>query len=566
MSSRNGPSDRTSHLSGRLPSARQLRHHARRFYGFVHFSINTFTDTEWGFGSEPPAVFDPTAFDAEQIVDSARIAGMTGLILTCKHHAGFCLWPSNFTDYSVRNSPFRQGRGDMVREVERACRAAGLEFGVYLSPWDRNHRDYGSRAYLDCYCGQLRELLTQYGETFEVWFDGANGGDGFYGGANEKRSIDNRTYYDWPVTWDLVRQLQPDAVMFSDVGPDVRWVGNESGIAGDPCWYTIDVGNDCPGQADHNHLNRGDRDGANWLIPECDVSIRPGWFYHEIEDNQVRSAKNLVDLYHASIGRGANFLLSLAPDRRGLIPEVDRQSLRAFRSHLDQTFNTDLAANATVQQRPASAPDEVGAASVITVDLHTTQRFNLVELQERISLGQRIHRFAIDAELADGRWHPIATGNGVGAQRLVRLDPIQSRQLRVRILDSAIDPDITSIRVFLEPDIDDQPTLSLDSALSVTVVQATLAELVLDLGVVTSIHTICYTPGADHRVDRYEIDFAKEPDDWTTGRRTGEFGNVRANPAPQHIACDMSARYIRFKALRFAMGDRLSPADVVVRS
>ena len=263
---------------GPVPSARQLRWHGLEIYGFLHFTVNTFTDKEWGYGDESPAIFDPTGFDADQIAGAAEAAGLKGLILTAKHHDGFCLWPSKLTEHSVRNSPWRGGKGDVVREIADACRRHGLLFGVYLSPWDRNHPEYGRPAYLDYYRGQLRELMTAYGPLFEVWFDGANGGDGYYGGAREKRTIDRRTYYDWENTRQVVRDLQNDAVMFSDAGPDVRWVGNEKGIAGDPSWATLDRGDFAPGEADEARLNRGDRPGTHWLPAECDVSIRPGWF------------------------------------------------------------------------------------------------------------------------------------------------------------------------------------------------------------------------------------------------------------------------------------------------
>ena len=550
-----------------LPSPRQLRHHARRFYGFIHLSINTFNDREWGFGDEPAAIFDPKKFDAEQLVDSALLAGMTGLILTCKHHAGFCLWPSAYTDYSVKTSPFRNGRGDMVREVERACRAAGLEFGVYLSPWDRNHPQYGSPAYIDVYRGQLRELLTQYGETFEVWFDGANGGDGYYGGANEKRSIDNRTYYGWNDTWQIVRDLQPDAVMFSDVGPDVRWVGNEEGIAGDPCWYTMDVGDACPGQADRKLLNGGDRAGGQWFVPECDVSIRPGWFYHATEDARVRSVQNLAKLYYASVGRGANFLLNLAPDRDGLVPEIDRESLRGLGTWIKRTFATDLAVGARGQRTagPASAPLTVELA------LRGPQRFNVIELTEDIARGQRISTWCADAQMPDGQWRPIVgLTEAVGAQRLIRFAPVTATAVRVRVLAASAEPLLTGVRLFLDAmDTETTPEpMAIESDLAATVTQPSPAELIFDLGHPQAIREVRYTPAANDRVDRYQIDFATSPGDWdSTATLTGEFGNVRANPVAQHVACSGApARYLRFTALRFAMGSNLSPADVGLRS
>jgi alpha-L-fucosidase len=221
---------------GPAPSARQLAWHELEFYGFLHFTVNTFTDKEWGFGDEQESVFNPTAFDAEQIVGAAKAAGMKGLILTAKHHDGFCLWPSKFTEHSVKNSPWKNGKGDVVKEIADACGKGGLKFGVYLSPWDRNHKDYGKPEYITYYRNQLRELLTNYGPIFEVWYDGANGGTGYYGGERGKRNIDAKTYYDWPSTTKIVRELQPNACMFSDAGPDVRWVGNEQGTAGDPCW------------------------------------------------------------------------------------------------------------------------------------------------------------------------------------------------------------------------------------------------------------------------------------------------------------------------------------------
>ncbi|HSB28110.1 MAG TPA: alpha-L-fucosidase, partial [Pyrinomonadaceae bacterium] len=224
---------------GPTPSRRQLLWHEMEFYGFLHFTVNTFTDKEWGYGDESPTIFNPSAFDADQIVRTAKAAGMKGLILTAKHHDGFCLWPSKFTEHSVKHSPWRNGKGDVVKEISDACRRKGLKFGIYLSPWDRNHKDYGRPEYLTYYRNQLRELLTNYGPVFEVFLDGANGGDGYYGGARETRRIDRETYYDWPTTWALIRKLQPNAIIFSDAGPDVRWVGNERGFAGETCWATL---------------------------------------------------------------------------------------------------------------------------------------------------------------------------------------------------------------------------------------------------------------------------------------------------------------------------------------
>ena len=306
--------------AGAVPSARQLAWHELEFYGFIHFSINTFTDREWGYGDEPESAFNPTALDVKQWVRVAKDAGMKGLILTAKHHDGFTLWPSRHTEHSIRKSPWRGGKGDLVGELARACAAAGLKFGLYLSPWDRNHADYGRPEYLAYYRAQLRELMTQYGPLFEVWFDGANGGDGYYGGARERRKIDGATYYDWANTWSIVRELQPNAVMFSDAGPDIRWVGNERGVAFETSWNPINLQGIYPGHPDYTKVAAGQADGTDWVPPEVDVSIRPGWFYHPAEDGRVKTVEKLVEIYEQSVGRGSNLLLNIPPDRRGLIP------------------------------------------------------------------------------------------------------------------------------------------------------------------------------------------------------------------------------------------------------
>ena len=444
---------------GPVPSPRQLAWHEMEFYGFLHFSINTFTNREWGYGDESPALFNPTDFDADQIIEAAQSGGMKGLILTCKHHDGFCLWPSRYTDHRV------SGR-DYVKEISEACARAGVKFGVYLSPWDRNHKDYGRPEYLTYYRNQLRELLTQYGPVFEIFFDGANGGDGYYGGAYERREIDNLTYYDWPNTWQLVRALQPETVLFSDAGPDIRWVGNENGIAGETCWATQNSADFAPGHADVARLNRGDRPGTNWVPAECDVSIRPGWFYHKHEDDQVKTAEQLVDLYYKSVGRGASFLLNLPPDRRGRIHENDVASLRGFRRYLDATFGTNLAAQARVSASNARAgfpaanvidgkrhsywaSDDAIKLPSLTLDLGREVGFNVVRLREYLPLGQRVEAVSIEA-WRSGQWVPFGAATSIGNCRLIRGSSVKTNRVRVNVTQAAACPAISEIALFSE--------------------------------------------------------------------------------------------------------------------
>ncbi len=457
---------------GPVPTARQLQWHDMEFYGFLHFTVNTFTDKEWGYGDEKESVFNPTDFDADQIVRAGKAAGMKGLILTAKHHDGFCLWPSKYTEHSVKNSPWKGGQGDVVREISAACKKHGLRFGVYLSPWDRNHKDYGRPAYIEYYRNQLRELLTSYGDIFTVWFDGANGGDGFYGGAKEKRQIDNRTFYDWPNTWSIVRQLQPMASMFSDAGPDFRWVGNENGTAGDPCWATLNMARPDrhPGGTSEG-LTSGERPGTAWMPAECDVSIRPGWFYHAADDARVKKPAELLDIYYRSVGRGACLNLNLPPDRRGRIHDNDLASLGEFRRILDATFAKDFAKGAKITASEvrggASAyaakhltdgkrgtywtTEDGTVASEVTVALKKAETFNVVSLREFLPLGQRVDVFALD-QWSNGAWTEFAKGTSIGNRRLIRLPKkITTEQVRLRIVKASASPAITELGLYAEP-------------------------------------------------------------------------------------------------------------------
>ncbi|HXJ93188.1 MAG TPA: alpha-L-fucosidase [Terriglobia bacterium] len=459
---------------GALPSGRQLQWQELELCAFLHFSINTFTDREWGYGDENPALFNPTSFDAEAIVTALKAADMKGVILTCKHHDGFCLWPTRTTDHSIRRSPWRRGEGDVVRELSQAARAAGLKFGVYLSPWDRNSALYGKPAYPEMYRTQLRELLTGYGEIFEVWFDGANGGDGYYGGAREKRVIDRRTYYDWPQNWEIVRSLQPGAVIFSDVGPDVRWVGNEKGDAGETCWATYDpVGEDggpaAPGYVRSQDSEAGTRHGSRWMPAECDVSIRPGWFWHAAEDARVKTPEELMKLYDGSVGHGAGLLLNVPPDRRGLLHESDVTSLQSFGQQLRTAFANNLATaarpvTATVRARDDDAfgprnlidgdrytywsTDDAATTPEVVLEFDRPVRFDLVRLRENIRLGQRVEAFALD-HWQDGAWKTFAQNTSIGSCRLIRTSPdVSTNRVRLRITQCPVCPAISEFALY----------------------------------------------------------------------------------------------------------------------
>jgi alpha-L-fucosidase len=445
---------------GAVPSQRQLRRQAMRICAFLHFTVNTFTDREWGHGDEDPNVFNPTEFDPDGIVSALKEAGVEGVILTCKHHDGFCLWPTKATDHSVAHSSWMGGKGDVVRAISDACRRHGLKFGIYLSPWDRNNAEYARPGYLKVYHEQLHELLTQYGPLFEVWFDGANGGDGYYGGARETRKIPDG-YYGFPEIAKMVRKLQPNAVMFGG-GDDLRWVGNEDGYANDTCWATVGNG---PWDAATGNVG-GDR----WMPAECDVSIRPGWFWHARENGQVKSPAKLFSLYCRSVGHGALMLLNIPPDRRGKLCDADLASLRGFHEILRRTFAVNLAKGAKLTASnvrsgdPAYGPenllksrggywatDDGVATPSLVLETGREVSFNVVELQEKIALGQRIEEFALD-RWSGGAWEEFARGTSVGSCRLVRLpESVTTSRVRLRIEKSGACIALSRFGLYLKP-------------------------------------------------------------------------------------------------------------------
>jgi len=412
-----------------VPSPAQLAWQRDERALFLHFGVNTFTDREWGDGREDPAVFAPTALDARQWARTARAAGFRAMILTAKHHDGFCLWPSRTTRHSVAASPWRGGGGDLVREFAEACRAEGLRAGLYCSPWDRNAPAYGDSArYNDFFCDQVTELLTNYGPIHEVWFDGANGE-----GPNGRRQV-----YDWPRFFGLVKRLQPASVIFSDAGPDVRWIGNEKGIAGDPNWSTVDpAAVPFPGaEGDRviEMLQHGAPEGSVWRPGEADVSIRPGWFYHPAEDARVRSVSDLVDLYFLSVGRNAKLLLNVPPTRDGLLHATDVARLAGMGETVDLMFAANHAAGRRSTWRPAG---ERGA--VLEIDLGRTVDIRILDLREEVSRGQVVAGYTAEAEQG-GAWTALSRGTTIGFRKLDRTDATPARRLRVTITDAVDRP------------------------------------------------------------------------------------------------------------------------------
>ena len=463
---------------GPLPNKAQLNWHEMEMYCLIHFGVDTYTDKEWGFGDEKPEILNPEKFNAEQIVGAAKAGGFKGVVVVAKHHDGLCIWPTKTTDHNITKTKWKDGKGDMMAEYQQACEKLGMQLGVYCSPWDRNNEFYGTEKYVEIYREQLRELYTNYGKLFISWHDGANGGDGFYGGKNETRKIDHTSYYGWPETWGITRKMQPDAAIFGDVGPDVRWVGNEEGHAGETSWATYSPKAPDEGRIPANGYVKyweaveGHRDGKYWMPAECDVSLRPGWFYHASQNAQVKSPYTLLDLYYKSVGRGAGLDLGLSPNRDGLLDDTDVTSLREFGEILKLTFATDLATGAKLSASNIRggneqvfgprflldgdrysywSTDEGVVNPSLTLELKGEKSFNVIRLRENIKLGQRIEEVEIDAYL-NGKWEKIGGATSIGPNRLIRLPQnIKTSKVRLRILKSPVSIALSDFGLFKEP-------------------------------------------------------------------------------------------------------------------
>ena len=545
-----------------LPTKQQIAWQDMEMYAFIHYSMNTYTDQEWGFGDEDPALFNPSDLDCRQWARVCKQAGMKGIIFTAKHHCGFCMWPSAYTEYSVKNAPWKDGKGDVVRELADACREEGLKFAVYLSPWDRNYPEYGRPEYITYFRNQLRELLTNYGDIFEVWFDGANGGDGWYGGANETRRID-KDYYDWPTTYALIRELQPDCVIWGDNSnrADLRWVGTEAGYVGETNWSTMPS----EGRADYAMLHYGVEDGDCWCPGETNTSIRPGWFYHEAENAHVKSLSKLMDTYYKSVGRNSTLLLNFPVAPNGRIHPVDSLRGLAFKKMIDEVFKVNLVDKAKVRRE----------GLVTTVDFRKPVEFNRFLAEEDIALGQRVKKFTLEAYV-DGAWQPLTDalaeqGDGlttIGHRRIICFPTVTASQLRFTVTDTKAEPVIKKIGVYLAPEITpDIPDSGEKRSSALTIFFSSPKQMFIEWDNEQIVNGFRYLPpqdGSDGTITHYTLWGSTDWDNWTK-LASGEFSNVVNNPIWQNLSFPATpVRALKFDADRLATGDRMAYDDLEV--
>ncbi|MBR1406412.1 MAG: alpha-L-fucosidase [Bacteroidales bacterium] len=538
-----------------VPTPAQVRWQQMETNMFVHFGPNTFSGKEWGDGTEAEDMFNPSAMDCRQWAATAAAAGFKGIIITAKHHDGFCLWPNPVSTHTVAQSKWMDGKGDVLKALSEACKEYGLQFGIYISPWDRNDPHYGTPEYNDVFVKTLQSALGDYGPVFEQWFDGANGE-----GPNGKRQE-----YDWPLFHRTVRSLQPDAQMFSDVGPGCRWVGNEEGRAGRTNWSTLNVEGFSPGAGSPpvDTLNRGNRHGQAWIPAETDVSIRPGWFWRESENGRVKSLQQLLQIYYESVGRNSLMLLNVPPDTLGRIYPADSARLREFRAALDRIFARDLAADARLEasaergsryqaanlqdaryDRFWAVPDEE-LTPTLTVTFPEERTFNRVLLQEYIPLGQRVSSFAIDV-LSEGQWKEVAAETTIGYKRIVLIPETTAQALRIRITGADACPVLNNLGVYQDSVYQDIATAP---AYQTGTVHPAAEAQTLDLGAVREIRGFRYAPiyrGEGGVITRYRLEGSRDGRRWIP-LREGMFGNIVNNPIPQDVPLGegTQVRYLR---------------------
>lgn len=595
-----------------VPEPKQVEWQQMETYAFIHFGLNTFNDREWGYGDTDPKTFNPTNLDCEQWAQTLVKAGMKGVILTAKHHDGFCLWPFEGTDYSVKNSPWKNGQGNVVKELSEACKKYGLKFAVYLSPWDRHQANYGTPEYLPYFYAQLHDLLTNYGPVFEVWFDGANGGDGWYGGAKDIRTIDRKNYYNYPRIYEMLDSIQPQAIIFSDGGPGCRWVGNEKGFAGATNWSFLREGEVHPGYEKSYELQYGHADGNQWVPAECDVSIRPGWFYHPEEDDRVKSPDQLVDLYYRSVGHNATLLLNFPVDRRGLIHPVDSANAVRFHEMIQQQLKTNLVAGMTPKVSNERGGDFVASAltddnfdtywatedGVTTADIEfsfdTPTRMNRMMLQEYIPLGQRVKAFVVEY-LDKDTWLPVKLNEEtttIGYKRLLRFETVETKGIRIRITDARGPLCLSNVGVYdagnvsdsfvekvediesvpyLLPDVKAEEAAKASDKQSQTTCFVEGDRLLIDLQEERMVSSLHFLPdqGEPNKglIANYEIRVGVSKDAVNQLVKSGEFSNIQNNPVMQSVFfTPVKARYIELKATRMIRaGEPMGFAELGVK-
>ena len=542
---------------GVLPTEAQVEWQKMEYTMFVHFGPNTFTGAEWGSGKEKAEIFNPTALDCGQWASIAKSAGMKGIILTAKHHDGFCLWPNPVSSHTVAQSPWKDGKGDVLKELSEACREYDLEFGIYISPWDRNDPHYGTDEYNQVFVKTLEDALGSYGHVFEQWFDRACGE-----GPNGKQQV-----YDWPLFNSTVHMMQPDALIFSDYGPGCRWVGNESGSAGRTCWSTINVNEAFTGpELSRRDLNEGIKGGNTWAAAETDVSIRPGWFWRESENSKVKSLQHLLKIYYESVGRNSLLLLNVPADTRGLIHETDSLRLMELRAALDEIFSEDLSKGAKVESdnirggskrfQPQNlldddydkfwtTDDEVTKVSFV-VSLPVARTFNRVQLQEYIPLGQRISAFSIEALGDDGSWQPIARETTIGYKRIVHVPTTTTTAVRVNIEESEACPILNGFALYMDNIYTSFEMNNIPSG----EVKSASEPLIADLGKETPIRGFVYAPkldGEDGVIVEYKVEISDDGAVWTAISSVLTFNNIFNNPVSQEITF---SRYINTRYLK----------------
>lgn len=556
---------------GPLPSENQLRWQDMEMYAFIHYSLNTYTDQEWGFGNEDPKLFNPSDLDCRQWARVCKQAGMKGIIFTAKHHCGFCMWPSAYTEYSVKNSPWKDGKGDVVRELAEACKEEGLAFAVYLSPWDRNHPAYGHKEYVTYFRNQLRELLTQYGDIFEVWFDGANGGDGWYGGANEIRTIDRTTYYEWPETYRMIRQLQPKCLIWNDGSDrgDLRWVGTEAGNVGETNWSLLNH----DGEVTWPMLHYGLETGDSWVPGETNTSIRPGWFYHRTEDEHVKSLSKLMDTYYKSVGRNSTLLLNFPIAPNGRIHPTDSLRGITFAQMVREVFKNNLVSNADISIGATEGSDTTSISYTYT--FHEPTAFNRFLAEENIALGQRVKKFSIEA-CVEGQWVPLRDAlvddsNGlttIGHRRIVCFPTITATKLRFTVLEAKAKPLISKVGIYLAPELTpDIPNSGEKLSSNLHIFFSAPNQMMIDYDTEQNITAFRYLPPQnthDGIVTHYSLYASSDWTNWTK-LASGEFSNIVNNPIWQTIDFPQTkAKILRFEADRLADGERMGYGDIEV--